>query len=265
MATPYRDAPNDPPNLLVVSGLDPSGGAGFIADVRVAERLRVRPIGVITALTEQNTSGVLAMHDMQAHILESQLGLLLGDIELSAGKIGMLGSARIAGVIGDALAMTRAPIVWDPVLAPSRGGGPLFEGNPADAMAALATHVTLLTPNHEEAHRLTGIHVTGEATAIAAGKALVAKWGTAVLIKGGHDTGDEAVDVLLDGAHVHLLRGPRLRGPDVHGTGCALSTAIAARLAHGDDLVSACKAAKTFVAKLIASPASPGRGSPAVL
>lgn len=265
MAAPYRDAPIDPPNLLVVSGLDPSGGAGFIADVRVAERMRVRPIGVVTALTEQTTTGVMAMHDLQAHILESQLRLLLADIEIVAGKIGMLGSARIAGVIGDALAMTRAPIVWDPVLAPSRGGGPLFEGNPADAMAALAAHVALLTPNRDEAQRLTGIHVTDEATAIAAARALVAKWVPAALIKGGHADGDEAIDVLVDGAHVHVLRGPRLRGHDVHGTGCALSTAIASRLAHGDDLVTACRAAKAFVAKLIEKPASPGRGSPAVV
>jgi hydroxymethylpyrimidine/phosphomethylpyrimidine kinase len=264
MATPYRDAPVSPPNLLVVSGLDPSGGAGFIADVRVAERLHVRPVGVVTALTEQNTSGVLAMHDLQAHIVGAQLRVLLGDVEIAAGKIGMLGSARIAEEIDDALAMTSAPIVWDPVLAPSRGVGTLFEGSPADALGALATHVALVTPNANEAHRLTGIPVTDEASAIAAGKALVARWVPAALIKGGH-WGDAAVDVLVEGAHVHVLRGPRLPNRDVHGTGCALSTAIAARLALGDDLVTACKAAKTFVAKLIASPASPGRGSPAVL
>ncbi|HTJ42241.1 MAG TPA: bifunctional hydroxymethylpyrimidine kinase/phosphomethylpyrimidine kinase [Kofleriaceae bacterium] len=262
---PYREAPDIPPNVLIVSGLDPSGGAGFIADVRVAERHHVRPVGVITALTEQNTAGVLGMHDMQGHIIESQLRLLLGDIEIRAGKIGMVGSARIAQVIGDALAMTNAPIVWDPVLAPSRGGGPLFEGNPFDAMAALASHITLLTPNTDEAHRLTGIAVTDEKSAIAAGKALVDKWVSAALIKGGHLGGDEAVDLLIAGGAVHRLVAPRVRGLDVHGTGCALSTSIAARLALGDDLLTACKTAKQLVAKWIAQPASPGRGSPAVL
>jgi hydroxymethylpyrimidine/phosphomethylpyrimidine kinase len=261
----YRDPPEIPPNLLVVSGLDPSGGAGFIADVRIAERMHVRPVGVVTALTEQNTTGVLGMHDTQAHIVETQLRLVLGDIEIKAGKIGMVGSARIAQVIGDSLAMTGAPMVWDPVLAPSRGGGPLFEGNPADAMAALATHVALLTPNTAEAQRLTGIAVTDEPSAIAAGKALVAKWVPAALIKGGHLAGDESVDLLISGNHVHRLVGPRVRGFDVHGTGCALSTAIAARLALGDDLLTACRTAKELVARLIAHPVTPGRGSPAVL
>jgi hydroxymethylpyrimidine/phosphomethylpyrimidine kinase len=261
----YREAPDVPPNLLIVSGLDPSGGAGFIADVRIAERMHVRPVGVVTALTEQNTAGVLGMHDTQAHIVETQLRLILGDIEIKAGKIGMVGSARIAQVIGDALAMTGAPMVWDPVLAPSRGGGPLFEGNPADAMAALATHVALLTPNTAEAQRLTGIAVTDEASAIAAGKALVAKWVPAALIKGGHFGGDEAVDILIADDRVHRLPGPRVRGFDVHGTGCALSTAIAARLAKGDDVLTACRTAKDLVARLIANPVTPGRGSPAVL
>lgn len=264
---PYREAPGVPPNLLIVSGLDPSGGAGFIADVRVAERMHVRPVGVISSLTEQNTAGVLGMHDMQGHIIESQLRLLLGDIEIRAGKIGMIGSARIAQVVGDALAMTGAPIVWDPVLAPSRGGGPLFEGNPADAMAALATHVALLTPNTAEAQRLTGIAVIDEPSAIAAGRALVDKWVPAALIKGGHlrPDADEAIDLLISGDHVHRLVGPRVRGFDVHGTGCALSTAIAARLALGDDLLAACRAAKDFVGKLLAAPVTPGRGAPAVL
>jgi hydroxymethylpyrimidine/phosphomethylpyrimidine kinase len=265
MATPYRAAPSQPPNLLIISGLDPSGGAGFIADVRIAERMRVRPVGVVTALTEQSTSGVMAMHDLQPHIVESQLRLLLADVEVRAGKIGMLASARVAAVVGDALAMTAAPIVWDPVLAPSRGGGPLFEGDPADALAALATHVALLTPNADEAHRLTGLAVTDEASAIAAGRALAAKWGMDVLMKGGHLRGDEAVDVLIVGGHVHRLVGPRALGPDVHGTGCALSSSIAARLAYGDDIVAACRAAKEIVAKLIAAPVSPGRGAPAVL
>jgi hydroxymethylpyrimidine kinase/phosphomethylpyrimidine kinase len=261
---PYRTAPNAP-NLLVVSGLDPSGGAGFIADVRIAEKLRVRPAGVLTSLTEQTTRGVMAMHDIQTHIIESQLRLLLADLEIAAVKIGMLGSARIAQVIGDALAMTAAPVVWDPVLAPSRGGGPLFEGDPADALGALAAHVALLTPNATEAHRLTGIAVGDEASATAAARSLVAKWVPAALVKGGHVAGEDAVDILVVRGHVHRIVGPRVVGPDVHGTGCALSTAIAARLALGDELVDACRAAKAFVAGLIASPARPGQGAPAVL
>jgi hydroxymethylpyrimidine/phosphomethylpyrimidine kinase len=262
---PYRAAAAVPPNVLIVSGLDPSGGAGFIADVRIAERCGVRPAGVITALTEQTTRGVMASHDMQAHILESQLRLLLADIEIAAVKIGMLGSAKVAEVVGDALAMTTAPVVWDPVLAPSRGGGPLFEGDPADALGALSSHVALLTPNATEAHRLTGVKVVDVASATAAARALVDRWVPAALIKGGHLAGDQSIDVLFTGGKAHVLAGPRLGTEDIHGTGCALSTAVAARLAHGDDVLTACRTAKELVARLIASPVSPGRGSPAVL
>ena len=266
MADPYRDPPGaTPPNILIASGLDPSGGAGFIADVRIAERMRVRPVGVVTALTEQTTRGVMESHDLQKHILEAQLRLLLGDIEVAAVKIGMLGSARIAAVIADALAMTAAPVVWDPVLAPSRGGGPLFDGDPDDALAALATQVTLLTPNASEAQRLTGVAVTHPTSALTAGRMLADKWGPAVLVKGGHSGGGEVVDVLVLGNRFFELAHERIPGPDVHGTGCALSTAIAARLALGDDLLSACRTAQALVAKLIANPTSPGNGAPAVL
>jgi hydroxymethylpyrimidine kinase/phosphomethylpyrimidine kinase len=263
---PYRSPPGPAPGLLIVSGLDPSGGAGFIADVRVAERLGCRPVGVVAALTEQSTLGVLAAHDTQAHIVESQLRLLLGDVEVRAGKLGMLGSAKIAEVVADALAQTASPVVWDPVLAPTRGGAPLFDGNPADALAVLASHLALITPNAAEAARLTGIAVTDEASAVAAARALVGRWVPAALVTGGHLAGAEAVDVLVVGSRVHRLVGPRIPGATgVHGTGCALSTAIAARLAHGDDLVVACKAAKAFVADLLAHAVTAGRGAASVV
>jgi len=263
---PYRSPPGAAPGLLVVSGLDPSGGAGFIADVRVAERLGCRPVGVVAALTEQSTLGVLAAHDTQAHIVESQLRLLLGDIEVRAAKLGMLGSARIADVVADALAQTDAPVVWDPVLAPTRGGAPLFEGSPDDALAALSPHLALITPNADEATRLTGIQVTDEASATAAARALTSRWVPAAMVTGGHLAVPDAVDILVANGKVHRLVGPRVAGATgVHGTGCALSTAIAARLARGDELVVACRAAKVFVADLLAHAVTAGRGAASVL
>ena len=262
---PYRTAPGPRPGLLIVAGLDPSGGAGLIADVRIADRLGCRPVGVATSLTEQSTLGVQDAHHTQSHIVASQLTLVLSDIEVRAVKIGMIATARTARDVADALSLTDAPVVWDPVLSPSRGGA-LYDGDPIDALAALASHVAVITPNLDEAHRLTGIHVTDEASAIAAGKHLVHRWVKAALIKGGHGTGAEAVDILVDGDTVHRLPGLRIpAGTAVHGTGCALSTAIAARLAQGDALVDACRIAKAFVADLLASPVDAGRGERSVI
>jgi hydroxymethylpyrimidine/phosphomethylpyrimidine kinase len=262
---PYRTAPGPRPGLLIVAGLDPSGGAGLIADVRIADRLGCRPIGVATSLTEQSTRGVQDAHHTQSHIIASQLTLVLSDIEIRAVKIGMIATARTARDVADALALTGAPVVWDPVLSPTRGGA-LYDGDPMDAIAALAAHLALITPNADEAHRLTGIAVTDEKTAIAAGRALVKQWVSAALIKGGHVEGAEAVDILVEGDQVHRLPGLRIpAGASVHGTGCALSTAIACRLAHGDALVDACRIGKSFVADLLAAPVSAGRGDRSVL
>ncbi len=262
---PYRTAPGARPGLLLIAGLDPSGGAGLIADVRIADRLGCRPIGVVTSLTEQSTLGVQDAHHTQSHIVGSQLTLVLSDIEVRAVKIGMIATARTARDVADALALTHARVVWDPVLSPTRGGA-LYEGDPIDAIAALASQLALITPNLDEAHRLTGIAITDEASAIAAGRALVKRWVSAALIKGGHGDGPEAVDILVEGDTVHRLPGLRVPGGTaVHGTGCALSTAIAARLAHGATLVDACRTAKTFVAELLASPVEAGRGDRSVL
>ena len=263
----YRDRRDDVPNVLVCSGLDPSGGAGFIADVRVVTALNARPIGVVTSLTVQNTVAVQQIHAVDSEAVGAQLASLLGDIEVRAVKLGLIGSVQIAREIAYGLDLTAAPVVWDPIAAPSRGrvmfDGPSF----GEMLELLGRHVTLITPNIRELAFFAGndLHTREDALEVARGLAAKAK--VAVLLKGGHIDGEQAIDTLVeDGRHPRDFVGARIAGgEDVHGTGCALATAIATRLAHGDELVDAIDHAKQWVAAKIAAPVKPGRGAAAVL
>lgn len=257
-------------NLLICAGLDPSGGAGVIADVRVATALGIRPVAIVTALTVQDTTGVRDHHALDADVIREQLEVLLSDVEVHAVKIGMIGSTEIALAMAKALELTGAPVVWDPVTHPSNGAPWYMDKLFGEAVAALAPHVTLLTPNAKELAWMTEREIGSFDDAIEAGAALAARHGVAVLVKGGHlarrPDDKESVDVLIDGALREHLVGPRIpRGEHVHGTGCALSTAIAAELAKGEPLLAACRVAKSFVADRIANPVRPGRGVPAVV
>jgi hydroxymethylpyrimidine/phosphomethylpyrimidine kinase len=253
------------PDVLICSGLDPSGGAGLIADVRVVTALGGRPVGVVTALTVQDTTAVLSAEPVRADLVREQLELLLSDVEVRAVKLGLLGSSDVAAALGAALALTRAPVVWDPVLRPSRGDVAFVDRFP-EALTALLPHVTLLTPNAFELATLLGTPVASLPDAIAAGCALASRLDTAVLVKGGHLADAESADILCHAGGHHLLRGPRIPDAEhIHGTGCALSSAIAVHLALGAALLDACRAAKGFVAERLAAPVRPGRGAAAVL
>jgi hydroxymethylpyrimidine/phosphomethylpyrimidine kinase len=272
--SPYRDgAAVSPegagPDMLICAGLDPSGGAGLIADVRVASLVGARPTGVVTALTIQNTQGVRSSHPLDADVVGAQIATLLSDIEVKAVKLGMLGAVDIAREIADGLHLTAAPVVWDPVAAPSLGDVTFDRGHFEEMLRELGPHLTLITPNLGELAMLTGRRresLGDLPSLVEAARALAARTGAAVLAKGGHLDGPEAVDILVDGELVERLRGPRVAfGEQVHGTGCALSTAIAAHLARGASLVDACRAGKELVAALIAAPVRPGRGAAAVI
>jgi len=254
------------PGLLICAGLDPSGGAGLIADVRIAALLDTRPVGVVTASTIQNTQGVLGSVPLDPDLIRQQLETLLSDIEVTSVKIGMVGNAQIAAAIGDALNLTRAPLVWDPVARSSRGDTALFEGSFEHMVASLAPHLTLITPNANELALLTGMSVADVDDAVEAGRSVATRLQAAVLVKGGHLGAADSADYLCRASGVIELPGVRIpEGERVHGTGCALSTAIAAYLANGSELLEACQEAKRFVAELIGAPVSPGRGAKAVL
>ena len=265
--TPYRMSPHGAaPGVLIVAGLDPSGGAGLIADVRLAASLGCRPVGVVTALTDQNTVGVIAANPVDPAVVSNQLSTLLTDVEVAAVKIGMIASPAIARAVADALALTAAPVVWDPILAPTRGS-PLYEGDLAIAVDVLAPHLALITPNAIEAEILTGRRVRDQNDAIGAARELRSRGIPAVLIKGGHlgGQGEDVTDLLLE-SDVTPLIGPRVPLTEpVHGTGCALSTAIACRLAHGISLREACAQAKELVAERLRTPIHAGRGRASVV
>ena len=257
------------PDILICAGLEPSGGAGLIADVRVASLVGVRPVGIVTALTIQNTQGVRSSHPLDADVIGAQIAALLSDVEVKAVKLGMLGAVDLAREIADGLSLTAAPVVWDPVGAPSLGDVSFDRDMFGQMLRELAPHLTLITPNAGELAALTGRPITGPDDLAAAARELADKLGAAVLAKGGHAGAIgtiESVDVLVSGELVERLRGPRVPGGEhVHGTGCALSTAIASHLALGASLVEACRAAKALVAARIASPVRPGRGAAAIV
>jgi len=252
-------------NLLLVAGLDPSGGAGFLADARVAEIHGLRPVGVVTALTVQTTSDVAAVEPVEPELVGAQLGALLSDAEVVAGAIGMLGDQAVAEAVAEALRLTAAPLVWDPVLRASAGGAALYRGDPRGALATLRDHIALVTPNLAEAEALAGFAVEDVADMRRAARAIAGD-GVACLVKGGHLSGGAAVDVLAAGDELLDIEGARVPGgEDVHGTGGALATAIACHLARGASLADAARAAATFVRERLAAPVRSGRGRTSVL
>jgi len=265
-----RDAASStpPPDVLICSGLDPSGGAGFLADARVVSMLGGRPVGVITALTVQNTFGMRSSHEVDRDVFGAQLNALLTDVEVKSIKLGLLGSSDVVRELDEQLALTQAPLVWDPVAAPTQGDG-VFLGSRSEllesVLKSLGRHLTVITPNASELGLLAGTEVTDLAQAAQAAQNLAQVAKVAVLVKGGHLGTDESVDVLCHAGGIEYFRGPRVETEDVHGTGCALSSAIATFLALGTPLVEACRLAKLFVAERIAHPARPGRGAPAVV
>jgi hydroxymethylpyrimidine/phosphomethylpyrimidine kinase len=264
--SPYRHTgKTERPDVLVCAGLDPSGGAGLVADVRVLSELGARPVGVVTALTVQNTTGAIGTTACDPEVVSHQLTFLLTDVEVRAVKIGMIGSIEIAKAIANALHLTNAPVIWDPIASPTRGDLafiPSFD----DAIYALRPHLALVTPNARELALMSNMDVTDLASAEVAGVALAKRIDAAVLVKGGHLGSDDAIDVLLHDGGRDELHGARIpNGEHVHGTGCALSSAIAAYLAAGRGLVDACRLAKEYVAERIANPAKPGRGAPAII
>ncbi|HEY3354147.1 MAG TPA: hydroxymethylpyrimidine/phosphomethylpyrimidine kinase [Polyangia bacterium] len=242
------------PHVLVIAGLDPSGGAGLIADVRTLAEHGVGALGVATALTEQGHGGVRAVNPVDPALVGRQVAALLAGEPVDAVKIGMLGVPATAAAVAAALAAARSvPVVLDPILRASSGAVLLGDDEDAGraALLALLRRATLVTPNAIEAAALCE-QAPPLTLAAAAGlaQALRARGARAVLLKGGHlpaaASPGETVDVLDAGDGPVLLRAPRLAA-GAHGTGCALASAIAAHLARGAPLREAVEAARAFL------------------
>lgn len=244
-----------PPAVLTIAGSDSSGGAGIQADLKTYAAFGVFGASAITALTAQNTCGVRDVHVAPADVLTAQIHAVLEDVPISAIKIGMVGTRAVAVTIATALQRyPDIPVVLDPVLIATSGDSLGDRDTPTALIMHLLPRAFCLTPNLDEAALLTGTALaTSVDDMLAQGRALLALGPEAVVMKGGHLDGAECVDLLITRDAVLRYRGPRIAATNTHGTGCTLSSAIAAGLARGLSLADAVGAAKAYVAAGIAA------------
>lgn len=233
--------------VLTIAGSDPSGGAGVQADLKTICAHKLYGMAVITAMTAQNTQGVYGVEEASPGFLAKQLDAVFSDIFPDSIKIGMLSSAPLIEVVAERLKHYGAKnIVLDPVMI-STSGQRLLDESAFNALTKkLIPLASLITPNVLEAEALSGEKITDEASIKRIGKTLYERYGVAVLIKGGHIDGKEAIDYLYDGSFYHYAL-KRVDNPNNHGTGCTLSTAIACALAKGESLERSVKKAKDYL------------------
>lgn len=258
-----RRKPHPRGSVLTVAGSDSGGGAGIQADLKTITLLGSYGASVVTALTAQNTRGVTAIHGAPADFVGQQLTAVFSDIPVDVVKTGMLFSTEIIATVADALERYgRRLLVLDPVMIAKGGSSLIDDGAIATLLDRLLPRTYLLTPNVPEAERLTGLTIADETAMVTAGRKLMERGARSVLIKGGHMTGSEAVDILCDGSQVHRYPAARLATPNTHGTGCTYASAIATFLAQGDPLPQAVARAKHFVTAAIrlAVPLGSGHG-----
>ncbi len=233
---------------LTIAGSDSGGGAGIQADLKTFSALGVYGATVITAITAQNTRGVTAVGEVAPALVAAQLDAVLDDIAFGAIKVGMLFSPEIVAAVAGGLRRAAVPVVVDPVMV-AKSGDALLQ---PPAVAALVDEILplawLLTPNLPEAARLLG---EGEARSVGEaaeqGRRLLALGPRAVLMKGGHGRGPVCADLLVTEAGVQRFEAPRIATDNTHGTGCSLSSAIAAGLARGMPLAAAVGAAHAWL------------------
>ena len=243
------------PIALSIAGSDSSGGAGIQADLKTFAAFGVYGASVITALTAQNTSGVSGIHQVPAEFVTAQIDAVFSDLAVGAVKIGMVAHPPvIEAIVAGLNRWSTKHVVLDPVMVATSGDRLLA----AEAVDALRTKLiplaSVITPNLPEAAALLDEDVARDEAAVEKqGRRLLAMGCKAVLIKGGHGEGAESIDYLVDSSGVTVLAAPRIATKNTHGTGCSLSSAIAAGLAKGKDMETAVRNAKAFVSAAIAA------------
>ena len=243
------------PVALTIAGSDSSGGAGIQADLKTFAALGVYGASVITALTAQNTSGVSGIHVVPADFVTAQIDAVFSDLGVRAVKIGMVAQlATIDAIVAGLTRWSPKHIVLDPVMVATSGDRLLA----TEAVEALRTKLiplaSLITPNLPEAAALLDEPLALSESAIEGqGKRLLAMGCRAVLIKGGHGQGPESIDYLIGDNGIIALAAPRIATKNTHGTGCSLSSAIAAGLVKGEDVETAVRHAKAWVSAAIAA------------
>lgn len=241
------------PNVLSIAGSDPSGGAGIQADLKTFAALGCYGMAAITALTAQNTQGVSGVHIPPADFVAQQIDAIFADIRVDAVKIGMLGSPDVVEAVAQALKRNGAKnIVLDPVLVATSGDSLGAPGVVEAMRAHLLPLARVVTPNIPEAMRFTGLSEPQNVQDLAVLAGHFLELGAqAVLVKGGHMQGDKASDVLFEADQAEVFSQPRVETKNTHGTGCTLSSAIAAQLAKGLDLPRAVESAKAYLTQAL--------------
>lgn len=247
--------------VLTIAGSDSSGGAGIQADLKTIAAHHLFGESVITALTAQNTLGVTGVLEVDPVFVGTQIDAVFDDIRPDAVKIGMVASSGLIEVIAERLQHYGAKnIVVDPVMVATSGARLISEDAIATLEARLLPLATVLTPNIPEAEVLSGLSITSPDDMIAAGKIISERYGCAVLCKGGHRLND-ANDLLYRDGGYAWFNGKRIDNPNTHGTGCTLSSTIAANLAKGYDLDTAVRRAKAYLSGALAAMLDLGAGS----
>ena len=241
--------------VLSIAGSDSGGGAGIQADLKTFSALGCYGMTAITALTAQNTTGVQAIHGVPASFLKTQLQSVLDDIGVDAVKIGMLHSPDVVEVVAWAIDhYGLKQVVLDPVMVATSGDRLIAQETVAVLVSELFPRVQLVTPNLDEASLLLQKNLSQIDEVQPAGLELLAMGAKAVLLNGGHVQGDVLCDVLhQSGTDAEVFRSTRIHSRNVHGTGCSLSSAIAAYLALGHDMHTAVEQARAFIRQAIAS------------
>ena len=235
-----------PPRILVIAGSDSSGGAGIQADIKTITMLGGYAMTAITAITAQNTCGVTAVEALSPGLIGAQIDACIGDIGVDAVKIGMLGSPAIAHLVADRLESLAVPVVFDPVMI-ATSGAVLASAPTIAAFERLMGLATLTTPNLPELAALGGLD---QVRAVAG----------SVLVKGGHDSGEQIEDLLCVPGGEYSFWSPRQDTDHTHGTGCTLASAIAVGLGAGLALDVAVERGIAFVGKAIAAAPRFGQG-----
>jgi len=244
---------------LTIAGSDPSGGAGFQADLKTFHQHGVYGACVVTLLTVQNTQSVSAVRVLEPSFVIAQLDAVLDDIPPQAAKTGALGSAAIIAAVAERAKDFRFPLVVDPVMI-SKHGAPLIDDDAQDVLRTrLLPHAFLVTPNAHEAGALAGMEVRDTAAMERAAAAIARLGPRNVLVKGGGLNGP-AIDLLWTDGQITVLEGRRIPGRNTHGTGCVFSASITALLARGVDLADGVRQAKAYVAEAIRTAPGLGRG-----
>ncbi len=239
---------------VTIAGSDTSGGAGIQADLKTFAALGVYGASAITALTAQNTHGVTAIHNVPADFIAAEIDAVFSDLDIGAVKIGMLSQTPAIDAVAVGLARHRARnIVLDPVMVATSGDRLLAASAVQALRDKLIPRALVVTPNLPEAAALTGASLAQDEREMEAQARAILSFGARyVLIKGGHGLGDESVDLLIGRGETLRLSAKRIATRNTHGTGCTLSSAIAAGLAKGFDLVAAVQQAKAYVTAAIA-------------